>query len=80
MPAEGSGLRIVTVAAGVTVKDGICVGNSLARLEASAAFSRLLVRFPNLSAVPGSPPTRRDRLVLRGYQTLPAQMAAKAVR
>lgn len=58
----------------------ICIGNSLARLEASAAFSRLLGRFPNLSAVPGSPPTRRDRLVLRGYHTLPVQMAAKAVR
>jgi cytochrome P450 len=58
----------------------ICIGNSLARLEASIAFSRLLARFPNLSAVPGSPPTRRDRLVLRGYQTFPVQLAAKAVR
>jgi cytochrome P450 len=58
----------------------ICIGNSLARLEASVAFSRLLARFPDLSAVPGSPPARRDRLVLRGYQTLPVQVAAKAVR
>ncbi|MER5748593.1 cytochrome P450 [Streptomyces sp. NPDC002088] len=49
----------------------ICIGNSLARLEASTAFPRLLDRFPALSADPDHKPTRRDRLVLRGYQTLP---------
>ena len=58
----------------------ICIGNSLARLEASVAFSQLVARLPDMSAVPGSPPARRDRLVLRGYQTLPVQMAAEAVR
>jgi cytochrome P450 len=52
----------------------ICIGNSLARLEAAVAFPKLLTRFPNLSATPGRPPLRRDRLVLRGYQTLPIQI------
>jgi cytochrome P450 len=54
----------------------ICIGNGLARLEASAAFSRLLTRFPTLSAAPDQQPTRRDRLVLRGYQTLPVQVTS----
>ncbi|GLY75476.1 cytochrome P450 [Actinoallomurus iriomotensis] len=49
----------------------ICIGNSLARLEASVAFHRLLARFPTLSAAPAPARTRRDRLVLRGYETLP---------
>jgi cytochrome P450 len=53
----------------------ICIGNGLARLEAAVAFPKLLTRFPNLSASPGRPPLRRDRLVLRGYQTLPIQIA-----
>jgi cytochrome P450 len=52
----------------------ICIGNGLARLEAAVAFPQLLTRFPNLSATPGRPPLRRDRLVLRGYQTLPIQI------
>lgn len=49
----------------------ICLGNGLARLEAAVAFPRLLARFPGLSPAPGVSPLRRDRLVLRGYQTLP---------
>ena len=53
----------------------ICIGNSLARLEAAVAFPKLLARFPNLSAAPGWSPLRRDRLVLRGYETLPIQIA-----
>ena len=52
----------------------ICIGNSLARLEAAVAFPKLLNRFPNLSAAAGRPPVRRDRLILRGFQTLPVQM------
>jgi len=52
----------------------ICIGNNLARLEAAVAFPKLLTRFPNLSASPARPPLRRDRLVLRGFQTLPIQM------
>ena len=52
----------------------ICIGNNLARLEASVAFPRLLDRFPGLSADPGRQPVRRDRLVLRGYQTLPIRV------
>ncbi|MFG1621890.1 cytochrome P450 [Kribbella sp. NPDC049227] len=52
----------------------ICIGNSLARLEASVAFPRLLDRFLLISADPSRQPSRRDRLVLRGYQTLPVQV------
>lgn len=47
----------------------ICLGNNLARLEATIAFSRLLSRFPQLA--PAGKATRRDRLVLRGLDTLP---------
>ncbi|MFI5692738.1 cytochrome P450 [Kribbella sp. NPDC051586] len=50
----------------------ICLGNSLARLEATVAFTHLTERFPSIT--PASRPTRRDRLVLRGYQTLPIQL------
>jgi cytochrome P450 len=52
----------------------ICLGNNLARLEASVAFPRLLDRFPGLAADPDRQPVRRDRLVLRGYQTLPIRV------
>jgi cytochrome P450 len=52
----------------------ICIGNNLARLEASVAFPRLLDRFPGLSADLSQQPTRRDRLVLRGYETLPVRV------
>jgi cytochrome P450 len=51
----------------------ICSGNNLARLEAAVAFPRLLTRFPALSPAPGRLPSRRDRLVLRGFQTIPVQ-------
>ena len=54
----------------------VCLGSALARLEAAVAFPRLLARFPALSAVPGQPPVRRNRLVLRGYQTLPVRGTA----
>ncbi len=46
-----------------------CVGAALARLEAQVAFPRLLARFARLE--PAGEPTRRDRLTLRGYRTLP---------
>jgi cytochrome P450 len=52
----------------------ICVGNNLARLEATIAFPKLLARFPHLSTPPDRPPHRRDRLVLRGYQTIHIQI------
>ena len=51
----------------------VCLGSALARLEAAVAFPRLLARFPALSAASGQPPIRRNRLVLRGYQTLPVR-------
>lgn len=56
----------------------VCIGNALARLEAAVAFRRLLARFPDLSAAPAGQPQRRDRLVLRGYQTLPIVLKSKA--
>ncbi|MER7668931.1 cytochrome P450 [Kitasatospora sp. NPDC096128] len=46
-----------------------CLGSQLARLEGELAVSALLDRFPRLAQ--GGVPTRRDRLVLRGYETLP---------
>ncbi|NUP52000.1 MAG: cytochrome P450 [Catenulispora sp.] len=49
----------------------VCLGNALARIEAEIAFARLAARFPGLAADPDASPTRRDRLVLRGYETLP---------
>jgi cytochrome P450 len=46
-----------------------CIGAALARLEGTVAFPRLLRRFPHIA--PGGEPTRRDRLLLRGFDTLP---------
>ncbi|MBO1414837.1 cytochrome P450 [Streptomyces sp. FH025] len=46
-----------------------CLGSQLARLEGEIAIPALLDRFPRLA--PGGVPTRRDRLVLRGFETLP---------
>ncbi|MFE7192469.1 cytochrome P450 [Kitasatospora sp. NPDC057541] len=46
-----------------------CLGSQLARLEGEIAVPALLDRFPRLA--PAGVPTRRDRLVLRGYETLP---------
>ncbi|MFI8456396.1 cytochrome P450 [Kitasatospora sp. NPDC085464] len=46
-----------------------CLGSLLARLEAEVAVPALLDRFPRLA--PGGVATRRDRLVLRGYEALP---------
>ncbi|HET6742137.1 MAG TPA: cytochrome P450, partial [Kribbella sp.] len=49
----------------------ICLGNSLARLEATVAFTRLRAA----TITRAGEPTRRDRLVLRGYQTLPVAIS-----
>jgi cytochrome P450 len=46
-----------------------CLGQGLARLEGKIAFEKLLDRFPVLELA--GRPERRDRLVLRGYETLP---------
>ena len=48
-----------------------CLGAMLARLEATLAFRALFARFPDLAPAPGLSPTRTDRLLLRGYATLP---------
>ena len=50
-----------------------CIGAALARLEGSVAFPRLLNRFPKISAA--GEPTRRDTLVLRGFDELPIAVA-----
>lgn len=49
-----------------------CLGAQLARLESVIAMPALLDRFPALA--PAGQPTRRDRLVLRGYETLPVAL------
>jgi len=46
-----------------------CLGAPLARLEAQVAFPLLLTMLPRLALA--GPAERRDRLVLRGYATLP---------
>ena len=48
-----------------------CLGAMLARLEATLAFRALFARFPGLAPAPGVEPVRNDRLLLRGYATLP---------
>ena len=50
-----------------------CIGAALARLEGAIAFPRLLSRFPKIAAA--GEPTRRDRLLLRGFDTLPVTVA-----
>jgi cytochrome P450 len=45
-----------------------CLGAPLARLEGAVVFSQLLERFPGIA--PGDAPARRDRLTMRGYETL----------
>jgi cytochrome P450 len=49
-----------------------CLGAALARLEGAIVFARLLERFPGIA--PGDPPTRRNRLSLRGYEKLPVTL------
>jgi cytochrome P450 len=47
-----------------------CIGAALARLEGAVAFPRLLTRFPRIA--PARELVRRDTLLLRGIDTLPA--------
>jgi cytochrome P450 len=47
----------------------ICLGSQLAKLEATIALQRLVVR--RLAAAPDGVRRRRERLVLRGYDTFP---------
>lgn len=50
-----------------------CIGAALARLEGAVAFPGLMSRFRKISAA--GEPTRRDTLVLRGFDTLPVTIA-----
>jgi len=50
-----------------------CIGAALARLEATVAFPRLFDRFPKIQAA--GQPTRRDAMVLRGFDALPITIA-----
>jgi cytochrome P450 len=50
-----------------------CIGAALARLEGAVAFPRLLNRFPRIA--PAGAPTRRDTLLLRGFDALPVTVA-----
>jgi cytochrome P450 len=50
-----------------------CLGAMLARLEARIAFTALLRRFPAIAAAKGAEPVRQDRLLLRGYASLPVE-------
>ena len=52
-----------------------CLGAALARLEATTAFPNLLRRFPQLAPAEGAERIRSDRLVLRGFRTLPVTVA-----
>jgi cytochrome P450 len=54
-----------------------CLGQGLARLEAQIAFTQLLERFPEIRTA--AEPTRSDRLVLRGYETLEVVLQDAAV-
>jgi cytochrome P450 len=51
-----------------------CLGAALARLEAQIAFPLLLQRLPGLR--PAGEPVRRQRLVLRGYESMPVAWQA----
>jgi cytochrome P450 len=50
-----------------------CIGAALARLEGAVAFPRLFGRFPGIAAA--GEPVRRDKLVLRGFDTLPVTIS-----
>ncbi|MDR2985608.1 MAG: cytochrome P450 [Nocardiopsaceae bacterium] len=50
-----------------------CIGAALARLEGAVAFPRLFARFPKIA--PAGEPTRRNTLLLRGFDTLPVSVA-----
>jgi cytochrome P450 len=49
-----------------------CLGASLAKLEASAAITSLIRRFPNIELA--GQPTWRDRLTIRGVDHLPLSL------
>lgn len=55
-----------------------CLGASLARLEAAVGLRLLYERFPHLR-VDGTP-RRRDTRVLRGFESLPVRLSARAVK
>jgi hypothetical protein len=72
-PTRTTSGRTGRAAADLVRRRHFCLGAALARLEARIAFPLLLNSFPGLEL--GGEPVRRDRLVLRGYQSLPIAWA-----
>jgi cytochrome P450 len=52
----------------------LCIGASLARMEARLAVGRLFERFPRLELDTERPPDYRPNLQLRGFATLPVNL------
>ncbi|MFC9893997.1 cytochrome P450 [Nocardia sp. NPDC127579] len=54
----------------------VCLGASLARMEATYALQALFERFPDLA--PAGPPRRRELFTLHGYERLPVTLGTAA--
>jgi cytochrome P450 family 142 subfamily A polypeptide 1 len=52
-----------------------CLGNSLARLELTVMFERLLDRFPDMEPVQQAEPAYRPANFISGYESLPVRFS-----
>jgi cytochrome P450 family 142 subfamily A polypeptide 1 len=55
-----------------------CLGNSLARLELSVMFDRLLDRLPDIELVDDGEPANRPANFVSGYETMPVRFTPTA--